>query len=384
MGILKKIFILVLFFFLFGEIIRINLGNGIVLKPIDIGIGLTVFVWFVSKLVKRQKFGHSYIFIPIMFFILSGFFSLILNSLNLSVNQFVGSVMYSLRWGAYAGIYFVVSDFDKNFRKRISSLLLVVGSLLVGLGYMQYFIYPNLKQLFSLGWDEHMHRMFSVFLDPNFAGAFFVLFFLFLVNLFARKKKFFIGLMLVLTLAAIFLTFSRSALIMLIVSSSMLFVFLSKKIWIALLLGIVFIVLAMSSKYFNIENINLFRVVSSEARIETSRNAIKIIGDQPIFGVGFNAYRYTQLRYGFRNDKAKIVSHADSGADNSILFILATTGVVGFSLYALMWIRILKTTSFLVIASVIGVFIDSLFVNSLFYAHIMFWLWVIMGLRENK
>lgn len=382
MNILKTIFILVLFVFPFGEIIRIDFGDGIVLKPIDIGVSVLVFMWLVSKLAKRQKFKQSYIFIPMSFFVLIGFFSLILNSLNLSQDQFIASLMYLLRWGAYAGIYFVVSDFDKNFRKKISSLLIVIGSLVVGLGYMQYFFYPSLKELFSLGWDEHMYRMFSVFLDPNFAGAFFGLFFLFLVNLLVGKNNIFIGILLVLTLGAIFLTFSRSALIMLIVSSAILFVFLNKKIWIALLLGIVFVALVISSKYFDIENINLFRIVSSEARLETSKNAITIIGNQPVFGVGFNAYRYVQLRYGFRNDKAEVISHADSGVDNSILFILATTGIVGFLFYVLMWIRIIKRSNALVVASVIGVLIDSLFVNSLFYIYIMFWLWVIIGLGE--
>jgi len=111
---------------------------------------------------------------------------------------------------------------------------------------------------------------------------------------------------------------------------------------------------------------------------------MKIIQDHPVFGVGFNAYRYAQLNYGFRNDKAERISHADSGVDNSMLFVLATTGVVGFLFYLFMWIRILKTANVLIIASVIGVVIDSLFVNSLFYTYIMFWLWVIIGLRENK
>lgn len=384
MGILKKIFILVLFFFSFGEIIRIDLGNAIILKPIDLGVGLIVLLWLMLKLKKNEEIKQKSTVVPILLFATSAFLSLIINYFSLSLNQFFASLAYLIRWTFYAGIFFVVNDFDGKFKKRIGYLLIIVGSLVTGLGYMQYLFYPSLKVLSSLGWDEHMYRMFSVFLDPNFGGAFFVLFFLFLASLFLEKKNNFIGLLIALTLGAVFLTFSRSVLIMLIVSSSIFFILMNKKILIVLLLGIVFLALAISSKYFNIENINLFRVVSTEARIETSTNAIKIIGDQPIFGVGFNAYRYAQLRYGFRNDKAEVMSHADSGVDNSILFVLATTGIVGFLFYSLMWIRILKTASVLAVASIIGVFIDSLFVNSLFYTYVMFWLWVIIGLREKK
>jgi len=383
MGILKRIFILVLFLFSFGEIIRISLGNGIVVKPIDIGVCFLVFMWFVSKLLKRQKFRQQYVFVPMMLFVLTGFFSLIISDLHLSINEFIISFLYLFRWVVYAGIFFVVYDFDKKFKINISKLLLVTGSLVVGLGYLQYFFYSSLRNLYYLGWDEHMYRMFSVFLDPNFAGAFFVLFFLFLASIFIKKRSVLIGLLLILTLGTIFLTFSRSALIMLAISSSLLFILMNKKLWIAILLGLILLVLSVSSRYFNIENINLFRIVSSEARLETAKKAIGIIKDHPVFGVGFNAYRYVKLGYGLKRDNVGTISHADSGVDSSILFILVTTGVVGFLFYFIMWIRILKTTSVLAVASIIGVFIDSLFVNSLFYPFIMMWIWILLGLNEE-
>lgn len=277
MGLLKKIFIFILLLFPLGELIRIDLGNGVVIKPLDIGITLLILVWLIYVFLKRKKIKHSYIFIPLILFALSGFFSLTINSVNLSILEFLVSFSYLLRWVAYAGIFFVVYDFDKEFKKKISNLLIVVGSLIVGLGYAQYFLYSNLRNLFYLGWDEHMARMFSVFLDPNFAGAFFTLFFLFLINLFLRKKNIIIGFLAIFTLGAVFLTFSRSALIMLIISSTLMFVLINKKKLIALLFLIIIMVLLISSRYFNIENINLFRIVSSEARLDTARKAIKVI-----------------------------------------------------------------------------------------------------------
>lgn len=384
MDLLKKIFILVLFLSPLGEVFRINFGNGLVIKPLDIGAGVLVFLWLTIKFIKKQGIKQTNILIPAALFVLIGLFSLIINSFRLSINEFFISFSYLIRWIIYAGVFFVVSDFDKQFMKKILSLSVFAGSLIVGFGYLQYLFYPNLRNLYYLGWDEHMYRMFSVFLDPNFAGAFFVLFFLFLASIFLKKKSILIGLLLILTLGAVFLTFSRSALIMLIVSSSLLLILMNRKMLIIVLLIIMFMAIAISSKYFNIENINLFRVVSSEARLETAKNAIVIIKNNPLVGVGFNSYRYAQLRYGLRNDNAGIISHADAGVDNSFLFVIATTGIIGFILYLFLWLRVLKITSALAIASVVGIFVDSMFINSLFYPFIMFWLWVVAAIKVNK
>lgn len=380
MILIKKIYIFVLLLFPLGEILRLDFGSGFVIKPLDLGVIILVFSWLTFKFFKRQEIRQKSIFIPVLLFFLTGLLSLISSNLILSLSEFLTSFSYLVRWIAYAGIFFVVSDFDHSFKKNISNLLIVIGFSVVGLGYLQYFFYSNLRNLYYLGWDEHMARMFSVFLDPNFAGAFFVLFFLFLVTRFFEKKSISIGILSILTLGAIFLTFSRSALIMLIVSSSLLFIQMNKKIWIAALLITVSIVMSFSSRYFNIENINLFRVVSSEARLETAKKAIEITGDNPIFGVGFNAYRYAKLDINMRNNNIYLASHADAGVDSSFLFVLATTGIIGFIFYSFLWFRISKIASILALTSITGVFVDSLFINSLFYPFIMFWVWVIIAL----
>lgn len=384
MDLLKKLFILILFLFPLGEIFRLDFGSGIVVKPLDIGLSILFITWIVYIILKKQEIKQKHIFIPVLLFSASGFSSLIISNLHLSIKEFLVSFSYLIRWIVYSGIYFVVGNFDKEFKRKIFKLLIILGALIVGMGYVQYFFYPRLRNLFYLGWDEHMYRIFSVFLDPNFAGTFFVLFFLFLVSMFLKEKSFLIGMLSVLTLAAIFLTFSRSALIMLLVSSSILFMLTNKKKLIAVLLGITFLVLTTSSRYFNIENVNLFRIVSSEARLDTAKKALEIIQKYPVFGVGFNAYRYAKLDYSSRNDNSKLISHADAGVDNGFLFVLATTGIVGFILHLFLWFRIFKTASILAIASIAGVFIDSMFINSLFYPLIMLWVWIIIAVTENR
>jgi O-antigen ligase len=379
---MRKLFIVVLFLFILGETIRLNLGNGIILKPLDIGIGFVVTLWLILKLIKNEIIKQKRILFSILLFAGSGLFSLLFNYSYLAQDQFVISLMYLIRWIIYAGIFFLILDFNDKFKNKIIISLILIGSLIIGIGYVQYCFYSNLRNLYYLGWDEHMYRMFSIFLDPNFAGAFFTLFLLFLLNIFYKKKNILVGIVAVFTLGAVFLTFSRSALIMLIVSVCIFLTLIKKKKMILLLIGIIVFVLLITSRYFNIENINLFRIASSEARLETTKNALLIIGKNPILGVGFNAYRYAQFRYGFRNI-INVSSHADASPDNSFLFVLATTGILGFCFYIIFWYRILEQVfriSPLFVASAFGVFIDSFFINSLFYPFIMLWLWIILAL----
>ena len=232
--------------------------------------------------------------------------------------------------------------------------------------------------------------MFSIFLDPNFAGAFFVLYFLFLLNLIFenyknKKLQLTYGFFSVLTLISVFLTYSRSAFVMLVIGVCT-FLVLKKKIkYIALVIFVFVLVTLVLPKAYKTEGTNFLRTASSEARIGSFYQAMGIFEKNPVLGVGFNAYRYAKNRYGltFGNWQE---SHSDAGADNSFAFVLATTGIVGFGAFVFMWYRILalRKNSALIMASVIALSVNSLFINSLFYVFFLFWIWIIMGIKENK
>ena len=388
MGLLKLLFILTIFLFVFGEIIKVPFA-GLSVKLIDIGIILLAAYWvlFIVKNFKKIKINRG-LGIPILIFSTIALFSLLLNSRLLTGKEFFVSFLYLIRWIAYASIIFIIPMFDNSFKKIIIKLLIFIGVIIVVLGYIQYFFYPNLRNLYYLGWDEHLYRLFSTFLDPNFAGAFFVLYFLFALNILIdslkKQTKFFslfIGLMSFLALIAIFLTYSRSALLMLI-TGSFIFLFLNARRSFAILMAIIFLLATLFlPKAYKTEGTNFFRIVSSEARFSSAKQAITIFRQNPIFGVGFNTYRYAKSRYGFHPSMLE-ESHADAGTDNSFLFLLATTGIVGFGAYLFMWFKILKINikSKLLIASIAALFVDSLFINSLFYSFLMFWIWTLVGL----
>ena len=388
MDLLKSLFILTIILFVFGEVMRMPVAL-LSVKLIDIGVILLSAYWvlFTIKNLKKIKINKD-LRIPVLIFSTVALLSLILNARLLNINELFVSSLYFIRWIAYASIIFIIPMFDNPFKKIITKFLILIGALIVVLGYIQYLLYPNLRNLYYLGWDEHLYRLFSTFLDPNFAGAFFVLYFLFLLNIliesFKKQSRIFslyLGVIAFLTLIAIFLTYSRSALLMLIVGAFV-FLFLNTKKTQAILVVVIFLLsTTLVPKAYKTEGTNFFRIASSEARLGSAKQAIEIIRKNPFFGVGFNAYRYAKSRYGFQPSMLE-GSHADAGTDNSFLFLLATTGVIGFIAYLYMWFKILKINirSKLLIASISALFVDSLFVNSLFYSFLMFWIWALVGL----
>lgn len=398
MGVLKIIFIFLVLLFPLGEIIRFDFGNGIAVLPNDALVGLVVISWLFWRFLNKKN-PQRFLTKPIFIFIGISFLSLIINIKTLTSFQSFVSFLYLLRWGLYAGLYFVVSDFDFNFKRKIPLFMILSGIIVVLGGYIQFFFYPSLRNLYYLGWDEHLYRMFSSFLDPNFAGSFFVLNFLLIGGIFfdyLKDKKWergLLGFLGMLTLLAVFLTYSRSALLMFSISVFVFLIMVGRKRWLIGFLLISAIVFILLPKAFQTEGTNFFRVVSSQARLRSAENALIIFKENPVLGVGFNAYRYAQHRYGFLKGEKWQISHGGAGADNSFLFVLATTGVVGFIAYLYLWIKIFQSNikasikgyiSLVVIASCLGLFVNALFINSLFYPFIMEWMWILIGLRENK
>lgn len=399
MAVLKIIFSLLILSFPIAEIGRFQFSNGIAFSINDAFLIVLVISWIGYHLFKKKKVNKNNLTKPILIFIGIALISLILNIPHLSVINFLVSFLYLLRWTMYASLFFIVKEFDKKFRNKIPYLLLFSGLLVVVSGYIQYFLYPSLKNLFYLGWDEHLYRMFSGFLDPNFAGCFFVLFFIFILGLiydsFNKRlflKSYILGILGVFVMIAVYLTYSRSALIMLILSVATFLFLIGKKKMIVFSIILFLLLIFITPKSFQTEGTNLFRTFSSQQRIESSRLALKIFQSSPVFGVGFNAYRYAQNKFGLNNQIWQ-TTHSGAGTDNSFLFVLATTGVIGLVSYLYLILRIftlakinLKNNVFSLIlfSSLLGLIFNSFFINSLFYVFILEWVWITASLIESK
>jgi O-antigen ligase len=140
--------------------------------------------------------------------------------------------------------------------------------------------------------------------------------------------------------------------------------------------------------------VELWRTASINARVTSAKNALTIFYESPLFGSGFNTYRYAQQKKHFISEQETQIGHSDGGTDNSLLFVLSTTGIVGLYTYIYFLFKSVKVVlksyrnekvdSFnyamcvISVASVVGLLVSSLFINSLFYPVVMLWLWIVL------
>jgi O-antigen ligase len=202
------------------------------------------------------------------------------------------------------------------------------------------------------------------------------------------------GMLSTLTLVALYLTYSRSALIMLIVSVVVYLYLINKKKFIVLILFLVLLSVFILPKSFQTEGTNFLRATSSEARVQTLQESLKVIQKSPVYGIGFNAYRYSENQLGLISGPNWEVSHGGAGSDNSFLFVLATTGVIGFIAYLYLLFKIFSLRNnnlkggnqfrIVLISSLAGLIVNSLFINSLFYVFILEWIWILAAFTESN
>ncbi|MBI4080957.1 MAG: O-antigen ligase family protein [Candidatus Levybacteria bacterium] len=398
MDVLSLLFVFVFIAFGFGNLGRIQMQS-IAISFLDITLVLLIIVWIVLVTRRKIRFVKSILQKSFLIFTALSALSLFVNSFLLSPEQLFVSSMYLFRWILYVSVYWVLLSMSRSSAKRVEKLLVVVGLMIVGMGYVQMFFYNDLGNLGYIGWDNHLYRMFSTFLDPNFAGCLFVLYLFFVLYKFfyASKeelyKRIFYGIVSALTLFAVIFTYSRTAYVMFIAGSLvMAFVYGYKKFVAIMLILALFLVVSFSN--ILVEGINPFRKTSTSARINSMQNALLILSKHPIFGVGFNAYRYAQNRYGIRTSPIWQTSHADAGTDNSYLFVLATTGIVGFlgfcnllyRMYKVVWTKIKKKhpLAFVIASSGVGLLVSAFFLNTLFYPFILLWFVIIFSLMERN
>ncbi len=384
-----KIF-LPLFFIAFalGEIAKIKFPGGISVGLFDFSV-ILLSVYYLKKIWYKT----FYLKIPIIIFILASVFSLVINILNYEQYQlFIGS-LYLIRWVAYTGIYFVAASLSPLGKEYAHKFMMISGIVILLIGYFQYFFFSNLKSLYFLGWDDHMYRMVSSYLDPNFAGVIFVLL---LIYFFVYKEKLFknryIGhFVLSATFVAVILSYSRGAMLMLAVSA-LTYSIIKRNFKIILgVIGAFAVAFIILSPRFYIENTNLLRTYSASQRFASMKQGIFIAKENPL-GVGFNTFRYAREKYGYADASLVGPSHAGAGVDNSLILILATAGVVGFVSYLYLLYKMFKLgfsnlkkndMAIVLIVSLAGLIINSLFINSLIYSFIMAWMFLIAGLTEN-
>jgi O-antigen ligase len=390
MGIKKKlnfnnIFIfLFLVIFPFGQVVRLSFnfaGLSVPIQPIDIIVGCGALYALIKKFPK-----------PLVLKSLTGFlavavFSFIISIFILKTFDLVYGLFYLVRLAAY--IYFIL--YIWNFIKGKADKRLLYDSLLgvsvssAVFGWIQFFTYPDIKPFYIWGWDMHLFRLVGTFLDPTFLGL--IIVFGFVLSIYKclkgwSWKNVLIALFLLISLA---FTYSRASYLAFI-AAVLTIVFFERKFKKLLFFILGLIVIAFLLPTAKNHSIELFRSLSAVARIEDYQSTLKIFSTSPVFGIGYDNVCIAYQKFiGFQN----FASHACSGSDSSLLFILATTGITGFIIFLTLLTKIAKLVKKSVegqvfVTSSLALLVHSLFSNSLFYPWILGYILILLVLAVKE
>jgi putative inorganic carbon (hco3(-)) transporter len=384
MKLIGSIFVISL---LAGQIGSIMIMPGIYIYIHDLMLAVVLSIGILS-LVRKNKLVTGRLGMPIFLFIISGIISLLANQGKLPFFQIATGSLYLGRWILYVGIYFLIINY-RDYSQFWLKILYLTGCLISFIGLLQYLFYPQLQNLQYLGWDPHYYRLFSTLLDPNFASIIIVLT-IFLGWYFRKLFPLWLNIFLVLgNILALVLTYSRSGYLSFICGMT-LWIYLERK-WKMLIFLIIFILIFVFIPKTQLDVTRLDRTVSSIARLDNWQKSYSLIQQSPLFGFGFNTLKFVKqntLVTDFTQN-----SRAGSGIDNSFLFVLATSGVFGLAAFFWIIFNIIKIPgqlnksvspqiTALLYSTGLACGIHSLFNNSLFYAWVMIWLWIVIANSE--
>lgn len=278
-----------------------------------------------------------------------------------AVPVFVG-FLYLLRWSAYSLLF--IPFLGLLTGHKIKSLSVALCLVIVGTGILQYLFFPDIRPLTVNEWDMHYFRVVGPFLDPGFFG--FLLFYVISVS----QRTY---LLWFLTYIVFAFTYSRSSFLALLSASAFISAKLKQPLYFIIASILILVTVLTLPRQSDGEGVKLERTSSIQARIDNWLQSGSIFVRNSVLGVGFNVYRYAKMEYGFSGKDKWLVSHADAGADSSLLFVAATTGIIGLGVYIYylrsLWLYFpqnIFSKSILV-----GLFFHSFFLNSFFYPPII-------------
>lgn len=373
-----------------GQLIRFSFFSSGALNLTDIlTIGTSILFLIYSLGFRKSLKLPSSLMIPFSLFSLSATASTVLALNTLSFSQILISSLFLIRFVSYFFMAIVVFNMvSKNQVNGWLNIIIAVGIIFAAIGLMQFFIFPNLTNFAAYGWDPHSSRVFATTLDPNFTGGILSIFFALSISQFLYKKKLIYLILAAFFFSVLILTFSRSSYLSFLTILIIVGFLKSKRVLITALFLFALSFLLITQVRTRI--IGAFTLdETSLSRVESWRRAAVIFKDNPLFGVGFNTYRFAQSNYGFFSTDEPLGGHSGSGTDSSLLLVAATTGILGLVFYGWLILALFKLflknlkRNYLKLAgfsALSGLIIHSQFVNSLFFPQIMIIFWVIVGL----
>jgi hypothetical protein len=370
---LDNIFIfLFLIIFPFGQIIRVG-----ILQPIDLVVGIAA----IYSIIKKQEV--SVIFRHLRLFVLVAGASWIFSIFIFHQIEVLYGLLYLLRLMGYLYFGIYVWNFIKNKdenKKLLSDSLLALSIASALFGWMQFFVFPDIKPFFIWGWDMHLFRLVGTFLDPTFLGL--IIVFGLILSIYRcidnwNWKNILVTSFLLVSLA---LTYSRASYLA-FVAAVLAIIYINRRFK-----KLIFLIIGLSVMAFLLptarnHSIELFRSFSVIAKVDNYKSTLQIFSKSPVFGIGYDNMCIAYQKYIGPQDFS---SHACSGSDSSLLFILTTTGVIGFLVFiSSVWksMKSLRPGSYSIVlgSSFAALIVHSLFSNSMFYPWILGWLMILLA-----
>jgi len=367
MGITKKIsqgiILILLLVFPLGQLTRLEFYWNdwlVVFHLLDFLLVLVVLV-NLKSLAKSRHF-KSWFWIGVYLL-----FSFTVSFLIFGFPNYLRGGFYLLRLLSQLAFFLVLKEsaLMNRFLQKLWVIVLVVSAFL---GWYQFLTIPDLRFLADFGWDDHYYRLAGAFLDPGFAGLIFAL----AAVYFLQQKKWLGSAFFAVT--SLF-TYSRASMMALLAGVA--FILLrGRQIKRLLVIAVGLLLLIGFLPNRGGEGNNLKRTFSVVSRLANYSEAVQISTKSPLLGIGYNNYCEGKAVFLGATDNT---SHSCSGADSSILFLLATTGVIGVLLIGKS-LQVFVADTPILWPLLVVLLTHSLFVNSFFYS----WVWVVLALATAR
>jgi len=321
----KILLILTFFLFSLGQLGRVSFFNQQVnfyLYEVLMGI-LLLFYFLKLKFTPLKKLFDSqqWIFWGFIYLLISFF----VKFFDYSLFENIVSFLYLLRLFFYFLFFtYLYFYYQKKEKKDLVLGFLIFSFLTIIFSFVQFFLYPNLRNLAYLGWDVHQNRVFGVFFDTSVAASIYGLFFLFWLN---YKNTGYFWLLPPLFLLLYF-TYSRFVIFSFFLT---LFLFFLKKsslrYFFITLVFLIFLLIFFPQK--SGVGVNLNRFFSIESRIKENILGIEIGLKNPLFGIGYNRIRFFRQKNNLLWQSDFNIYHGASSFQSTYVTLFVATGVVG-------------------------------------------------------
>lgn len=358
----------------------------------DILIPAYLLFWFLKRDKKRPlPFSSTIVLVIIWLTYLLGNLLININFIP-AVGGELGSILYWVRLATYVSLLLPLIDYRAQDPERVDNQLwymVFFSSIILSvLGFVQLILFPDFSFMAQYGWDPHQGRLLSTWYDPNFLGGFLGLAAVIILSrilVFLRENKdwknknsillssWIIGLVVV--FVALMLTYSRSALLAFLIGVTIVTILISRKTFFLVIIILSIIVISNPRLQTRIQGAIQVDVTAS-LRIQSWLDTLDDIDKNPIWGIGYNTIKYQTTVPSELNSA--------SGRDSSLLTLWLTGGIIGLGLFLLIVFNSILTAWHKIsgsglervwgVATIAGwalILVHSMFVNSIFFPHIL-------------